>query len=205
MRRIQWSGTVRYFSGGEEVRREVLNTVTGGQWQPGTGSRTTLGTNIYDKEGERRPPSGPLGETQAAPSAAGKVPAPPAPPPSPAETAKTQAAVGELNMLASLIGGEKASVRRAAESVVVWRCAVIRAPQVRHPAQSTETFKLENLFGHDIFTKEGPGSSGAQVIQIDGAAGGEHRVALESIRDEFEVPPPPPPPEDDLLDLMDNA
>lgn len=29
-----------------------------------------------------------------------------------------------LNMLASLIGGEKASVRRAAESVVVWRCAV---------------------------------------------------------------------------------
>lgn len=170
-------GTVRYFSGGEEVRREVLNTVTGGQWQPGTGSRTTLGSNIYDKE--RRPPSGPLGETQAAPSAAGKVPAPPAPPPSPAETAKTQAAVGELNMLASLIGGEKAS--------------------------STETFKLENLFGHDIFTKEGPGSSGAQVIQIDGAAGGEHRVALESIRDEFEVPPPPPPPEDDLLDLMDNA
>ena len=100
-------------------------------------------------------------------------------PPSPAETAKTAAAVGELNLLASLIGGG-------------------------HAAQ--ETFKLENLFGHDIFTKEGPGQSAGQVIEIYGSAK-EHRVVLDSIQRDLEVPaPPPPPPEDgDLLDLMDSA
>lgn len=164
-------GTVRYFSGGQEVRREVLSTVTGNSWLPATGQRTTLGSNIYDKE--RRPPSSSASapsEVQASATNTGP-PAPPAPPPSPIEVAKTAAAVGELNMLASLIGGGHAS---------------------------TETFKLENLFGHDMFTKEGPGTSGAQVIQIDGAAaGGEHRGALDSIRDELEVPaPPPPPPEE---------
>lgn len=72
------------------------------------------------QERERKPPAP---EVQSAPSV---VPPPPAPP-SPAETAKTKAAVGELNLLASLIGSG-------------------------HAAQ--ETFKLENLFGHDIFTKE---------------------------------------------------
>eukprot|EP00438_Fugacium_kawagutii_P000483 Skav216943 [mRNA] locus=scaffold3396:103400:109863:+ [translate_table: standard] len=36
-------GTVRYFSEGQEVRREVLSTVTGSSWQASTGQRTTLG------------------------------------------------------------------------------------------------------------------------------------------------------------------
>ena len=177
-------GTVRYFSEGREVRREDLSTVTGSSWLPATGQRTTLGSNIYDKE--RRPSGGtaatPTTEVSQAAATNSGPPAPPAPPPSPIEVAKTAAAVGELNMLASLIGSGHAA---------------------------SETFKLENLFGHDMFTKEGPGAPGAQVIQIDGAeATGAHRGTLDSIRDQLEVPAPPPPPPDaadDLLDLMDSA
>jgi len=167
-------GTVRYFSEGQEVNRENLPTVSSSAWAVNAGTRTQLGSNIYEKD--RQPPPA---SSEAAPSA----PAPPPPPPPassvPDET-KTAAAVGELNMLASLIGAGA--------------------------APSSDTFKLESLFGADIFSKDGSGKS-AEVIQIDGTAPSAHRSELDSIRNEMEVPAPPPAPpaEDDLLDLMDNA
>mmetsp|Transcript_101294 Transcript_101294/g.180005 ORF Transcript_101294/g.180005 Transcript_101294/m.180005 type:complete len:380 (-) Transcript_101294:76-1215(-) len=171
-------GTVRYFSGGVEANREQVPTVSSSAWEHNTGMRTQLGCNIYEKD--RQPPPA---SNEAAAAAAPGAPAPPPPPPpapSVSDEAKKAAAVGELNMLASLIGAGS--------------------------APSSDTFKLESLFGSDIFGKDSSGKS-VEVIQIDGTASTEHRTELDSIRDSMEVeaPPPPPPGEDDLLDLMDNA
>jgi len=178
-------GTVRYFSDGQEVNRDQLPTVSSTAWvMPAEGSRTILGTNIYDKDRQAPPaPAAPAAPAAAeVTTAAPAAPAPPAPPPAPNATdeAKKAAAVGELNMLASLLGAQ--------------------------PAQAaTDSFKLESLFGADIFTKDSSGQP-VQVIQIDGSAPSDFRQNLEHIRDEMEVPAPPPgPPPDDLLDLMDNA
>jgi len=174
-------GTVRYFSGGHEVRRDALPTVTSAAWMPHGGQKTALGANIYDKDRQRTSsvPGAPVPQGSPEASHAPAAPPAPPPPPNPEDEAKKAAAVGELNMLASLIGGGQ---------------------------PVTDTFKLENLFGADIFSKDGTGQS-AQVIRIDGAS--ENRGMLDSIRNEMDVPaaPPPPPPDagSDLLDLMDNA
>lgn len=118
--------------------------------------------------------------SQQAPPAATPMPqaaaAPPAPAASPSVSATTAAAVGELNALASLIGAQPA----------------------------TDTFKLENLFGADIF--KGETAPAAEVIQIDGTAPSEHRRGLDSVRQQMEVPGGAPGgAPDDLLDLMDKA
>jgi len=99
----------------------------------------------------------------------------PAAPAAPAVSATTAAAVGELNALASLIGAQPA----------------------------TETFKLENLFGADIFKGEtGPT---AEIIQIDGTAPSEHRRGLDSVRQQMDVGGGAAGAPEDLLDLMDKA
>merc|ERR1719491_1704941 len=95
---------------------------------------------------------------------------------------KTTAAVGELKLLASLIGVA--------------------------PAPTAETFKLENLFGANVFSKEAK-ARGADFIEIDGTAPSDHARGLDSIRQQMEaldmgagdVGAAP----DDLLDLMDRA
>lgn len=169
-------GTVRYFQGGAEVAREALPVVNAGSWKPATGVRTALGSNVYEKD---RAPSA---QDQSPPPAA--TPMPPAAVAAPAAaaaaapsvSAKTAAAVGELNALASLIGAQPA----------------------------TDTFKLENLFGADIF--KGETAPAAEIIQIDGTAPSEHRLGLDSVRQQMDVgggggggAP------EDLLDLMDKA
>jgi len=172
-------GTVRYFGeGGVEVARHQLSPVSAEAWTPNPGVRTQLGSNLYEKDRsgqEGAPPP------QEAPS--GAAPPAPAPPPSapPPDSTKTAAAVGELNMLASLIGA---------------------------PPPADETFKLEHLFGANVFSKE-PKARTAEVIEIDGSAPGEYQAGLDIIRQQMEAAPPPGPPpdndEDDLLDLLDQA
>mmetsp|Transcript_55144 Transcript_55144/g.124150 ORF Transcript_55144/g.124150 Transcript_55144/m.124150 type:complete len:379 (-) Transcript_55144:93-1229(-) len=172
-------GTVRYFAGGAVVGGEALTVAQTAAWAPGTGVRTALGSNVYEKD---RAPAGhdagkPLPAATPPPAAAAA--APPPAPAAPSDTVKTKAAVGELNMLAELIGAQPA----------------------------TETFKLENLFGADIFAKPDGKGPTAEIIQIDGAAPSEHRRDLDSIRQQMEgigggAPSAAP---DDLLDLMDKA
>jgi len=174
-------GTVRYFSNGAETSREQLPTVNCQSWVSGSGARTHLGTNIYDKDRRENQPPPPASDAAPAAASPSAPPAPPAPPsaPSVSDEAKKAAAVGELNMLASLIGAG-------------------------HP-EPTDNFKLENLFGADMFSKDSGGTT-VEVIQIDGTAATDHRRDLESVANEMEVPAPPPPPaDDDLLDLMDAA
>mmetsp|Transcript_69416 Transcript_69416/g.206800 ORF Transcript_69416/g.206800 Transcript_69416/m.206800 type:complete len:374 (-) Transcript_69416:87-1208(-) len=167
-------GTVRYFQGGAEVSREALPVVHAAAWKSATGVRTALGSNVYEKD------KAPSAQQAAPPPAA--TPMPQAVPAAqagaatgPSASAKTAAAVGELNALASLIGA----------------------------APATETFKLENLFGADIFKGEtGPT---AEIIQIDGTAPSEHRRGLDSVREQMDVGGGGGGAPDDLLDLMDKA
>merc|ERR1712039_469353 len=125
------------------------------------------------------PSSGTLPAMAMPPAAAAPAQAAPAPvsPGVPAGVS-TAAAVGELNHLANLIGAQPA----------------------------TETFKLENLFGADIFAKGDGQGPGAEIIQIDGTAPSAHRSALDQIRQQMDgltLADQQPP--DDLLDLMDRA
>lgn len=179
-------GTVRYFTNGVETRREQLPCVHAGAWVPGRGLRTQLGTNIYDRDRAQAAAQEQPAATAAAvatpavlkPVAASAAPAAP----SPSDAAKRAAAVGELNLLASLIGAQ--------------------------PAAPSDTFKLESLFGADIFAKDtSGGGKPVEVIHIDGTAPSEHRQGLDSIRQQLDnvtgggdnAGP------DDLLDLMDKA
>lgn len=188
-------GTVRYFAGGAEVRQDVLPCVNSGLWQPADALRTQLGTNMYDRE--RNQASAAAASVPAAPtpgaaaaSAASEAstlqpvqrvaPSPAPAAPSVGEEAHRVAAVGELNYLASLIGAQ--------------------------PAAPSDTFKLESLFGADIFAKDTSTGQTVQVIQIDGTAPSEHRTGLDSIRQQMEIGPPEgDAAPDDLLDLMDSA
>merc|ERR1719282_145332 len=173
-------GTVRYFENGQEVSRELLPTVNSNSWKPNAGVRTQLGSNVYEKD--RQAPQEELGapsnaEMQMPPMQADQAQAAIAP----TDTAKTAAAVGELNMLASLIGAS--------------------------PAPGGETFKLENLFGANVFSKGEGQSKPSEIIQIDGAAPSEYRQGLDSIRQQMDglsVDGQSHPP-DGLLDLMDKA
>lgn len=184
----QVPGTVRYIQGGVEVRRDQLACVTAAAWKANTGSRTVLGANLYEKD---RPGGGvdgsaPSAQPEAppmAPAAHGAIP--PAPLPDPAgsqDSYKTAAAVGELKLLASLVGAA--------------------------PPPSSDTFKLENLFGAGVFTKDG-GAKGAAVIEIDGTAPSEHHRGLDNIRRQMDDlslgGADPTAPQDDLLDLLDRA
>lgn len=170
-------GTIRYFSGGVETSREQVPTVNCSSWTASTGIRTALGTNVYEKD---RPTSstGPPPPATPAPMA---TPAPqPAPTPtcSGTDSVKTAAAVGELNLLASMIGNQPA----------------------------TDTFKLENLFGADIFKADDGGGPTAEVIQIDGTAPSEHRRDLDAVRRQMEgLEGGQAEAPEDLLTLMDNA
>jgi hypothetical protein len=177
-------GTVRYFQDNQEVGREALAPVSAAAWTLNSGLRTTLGSNLYEKDRTNAPEGAPAA---AAPldsaAAASQIPSAPAPAPeSPVkDSTKTAAAVGELNMLASLIG-----------------CA---------PAAQDDHFKLENLFGANVFGIREPKARGAEVIQIDGTANTEYQSGLDSIRQQMEATGAAPAPagEDDLLDLLDQA
>lgn len=186
----QAPGTVRYFQGGIEVRRDALPSVTASSWRPSSGTRTLLGANLYEKDR----PGGADAAAPVAAAAPGVPPAPLAPAPGvgmagpvpeapPVQDAyKTAAAVGELKLLASLIGAQPVS---------------------------TDTFKLENLFGANVFAKEGQ-SRGSEIIEIDGTAPGDHARGLDDIRRQmddlsFGAPPPPAEGQDDLLDLLDRT
>jgi len=183
-------GTVRYFQGNVETQRHALPCVTSASWRPSSGERTALGANLYEKD---RPGTDPAAAAAAA--------VPPAPlPPAPAAVSNeaplaaahhaplgsqdsyhTAAAVGELKLLASLIGA---------------------------PPPSTDTIKLENLFGAGVFSKDGK-EKGANIIEIDGTAPSDHARGLDSIRNQFDglslVGPAPTPEQDDLLDLLDRS
>merc|ERR1719221_631031 len=52
-------GTVRYFSGGVEAGREALPVCHAAAWVAGTGIRTALGSNVYEKD--RVPVGQPVG------------------------------------------------------------------------------------------------------------------------------------------------
>merc|ERR1712232_797979 len=167
-------GTVRYFSAGQEYRQELLQTVSCSSWTPHAGVRTHLGTNLYEKD-RSVPPA-----ASAAPAEApAEIPLPPRPPVPPAEAAAvTAAAVGELNMLASLIGSQ--------------------------PVHHDDHFKLESLFSENVFNKAAS-AKGAEVIQIDGSSPSDYSASLDAVRAQMEglnVAPPPPPADDDLLDLL---
>lgn len=173
-------GTVRYFENGQEVSRECLPTVNCTSWKPSTGVRTHLGSNVYEKD---RPTThdehgaAANAEMQIPPTQADQAQAAAGP----TDSAKTAAAVGELNMLASLIGAS--------------------------PAPGNETFKLENLFGANVFSKGDGQAKPSEIIQIDGTAPSAYREGLDSIRQQMEglnVGGDPAAP-DGLLDLMDKA
>lgn len=170
-------GTVRYFDGGVEVSREQLPTACYDRWKANSGVRTALGSNVYEKDRSTAPDAAPPAATPA--PAATPVPMAAqasAPPPVPSAVS-ARAAVGELNHLANLIGSQPA----------------------------TETFKLENLFGADIFGKDGQGQS-VEIINIDGNAPSAHRSALDELRQQMDgLTAADQQPPDDLLDLMDAA
>lgn len=166
-------GTIRYFNAGQVVRREALPVVNASQWGAKKGVRSTLGCNVYTKNA-----------TIPAPAPATPAPAPvpvveePAPVQPAVDQAKRAAAVGELNLLASLIGA---------------------------PPPAADTFKLESLFCSDIFAKDGS-SKGVDTIEIDGTAPSQHRHSLETIRQQMEAADGATAGgADDLLDLMDQA
>lgn len=170
-------GTVRYFQGGQQARVQSLGVVCANNWKTNNGVRTTLGANLYEKD---RPQGEDTSNAPAPESATAAAPA--AAPADQKDSAKTAAAVGELNMLASLIGAQA--------------------------APANETFKLESLFGSNVFSKDaGKASSGAEVIQIDGTAPSDHHKGLESIRQQMDGidAPQAAAGQDDLLDLMDKA
>eukprot|EP00929_Paragymnodinium_shiwhaense_P109453 TRINITY_DN75880_c0_g1_i1.p1 TRINITY_DN75880_c0_g1~~TRINITY_DN75880_c0_g1_i1.p1 ORF type:complete len:393 (-),score=105.11 TRINITY_DN75880_c0_g1_i1:77-1255(-) len=175
-------GTVRYFGeGGVETSRTTLSAASTNAWKQGSVARTRLGSNLYEKDKSSKDGAPPAAAPPAEP--APPVPSPPssAVPPTPEDTSGAAArAVSELNMLASLIGAP--------------------APN------QVDNFKLENLFGSNVFQKDAKPKA-AEVIEIDGCAPSAYAEGLDQIRNEFDVaaPPPGPPPEDDLLDLLDQA
>jgi hypothetical protein len=178
----QLPGTVRYFQGGVETGRECLPCATASSWAINTGTRTALGANLYEKD---RPgaDSAPVAEAGMAPASAHSASPAPAETGMPQDSHKVAAAVGELKLLASLIGAQ--------------------------PAPSNETFKLENLFGAGVFSKDSK-TDRAGVIQIDGSAPGDHHRGLDSIRQQFQgldlgAQQAPQDERQDLMDLMDGA
>lgn len=179
----EFPGTITYFSSGIEVRREILPTAAGNLWAEYSGERTVLGCNLYDKASQPPEDGGPAAPAPVGAGEAAGVPRGLAAAPGFAEDpARTAAAVAEVNTLASLIGVQ--------------------------PPQGESMMKLENLFGENVFSKEGRASAAGGVIQIDGAASSEYRANLEELGQEFEGIGADQPPEgeaDDLLDLMDQA
>lgn len=175
-------GTLRYFSGGAESGRDLLPVASQSAWKVGSGARTSLGSNVYSKESSG-PSAAPASTPEAAAAGRAEPPAPTSPT-SPSDSAKTAAAVGELNLLASLIGAS--------------------------PAPAQDTFKLEALFGGHVFLKESQSkSAGVEVIQIDGGAS-SHRKDLDSVRKQLESLEGQGggtgnDGDDDLLDLLDQA
>lgn len=176
----QVPGTVRYFDGGTEVRADLLPVVNAGMWSAPTGSaaRTHLGGNLYEskRSGDAGAPGSPSGAPPAQEAQLAPAPTPTPEPATPSQTAA--AAVGELNFLASLV-----------------------APTA---APSGETFKLESLFGQDMFSNDGSGGV-TPIIQIDGSAPSEYRAGLQNVRAEMDAPEGQAGAPDDLLDLMDQA
>jgi len=169
-------GTVRYFQGGNEVRRDQLGTVSSGSFGAAVDDRrTSLGANLYEKD-------------RAAPAAA---PAPEAAPvaeqaaasietPAPVAAAGSAAAVGELNLLASLIGAQPPSA----------------------DTFKLESLFSANVFNKDGPAK----ARGSDVIEIDGTTPSDHHRGLDQIRQQMDIGSyAAPAQEDSLLDLMDNA
>jgi len=184
-------GTVRYFAGGQEVRREALACISAQTWQLSSGRPTSLGCNLYEKDRSGADGAAGAAAGQAAAGAEG-LPAnaaagsadpsrPATAPHEMAPTPGTAAAVGELKLLASLIGTQ--------------------------PAPPTEQFKLENLFGANVFSKDGRSNTG-EIIQIDGTAPTDHTRHVDTVRRQMEglgVGGDGTERPDDLLDLMDKA
>merc|ERR1711871_1836419 len=120
-------GTVRYLQNGQDAGTFEVQLISSSNWNVSAGAASTLGGNLYAK-------GRPSAAKENAPPAA--EPAKPAmAPPAPSPAGQTAAAVGELNLLASLIGAQPAS---------------------------QDTFKLENLFGANVFGKD-DASGGAKV------------------------------------------
>jgi len=167
-------GTVRYFSGGVEDRREQLNIVSATAWKLGSGTRTSLGANLYDKDRSAAKAAGgscPPGAVREPSRMPEKI--------AEEDASKTAAAVGELNLLASLIGAQP-------------------------PSSGSETFKLESLFGANVFERGDRGRN--DVISIDGSAPSDFRAGLENVRKQMEgIQVSEEEDADDLLDLMDKA
>mmetsp|Transcript_41609 Transcript_41609/g.114707 ORF Transcript_41609/g.114707 Transcript_41609/m.114707 type:complete len:390 (+) Transcript_41609:97-1266(+) len=161
-------GTVRYFEGGTEVRREQLPLVSVSSWVPHNGQPSKLGFNLYVKD-RAVPPEGAPAQASPAPPAPPMPPAPAShatatlPPPVSSSKDNSAAAVGELNMLASLIG-----------------CS---------PVGQEEHFKLENLFGANVFAKDVKAKS-AEIIHIDGANQSAYSAGLDSIRQQMDIGAP---------------
>lgn len=173
-------GTVRYFQGGNEVRRDQLAPISSGSFGAAADDcRTSLGANLYEKDRNTGAPAA-APAPEAAPVAE-QAAASPMEAPAPAAHAGSAAAVGELNLLASLIGVNQGS--------------------------NADTFKLEHLFSSNVFGKDGPAkASGPEVIEIDGTAPSDHHRGLDRIRQQMDIGNVDPhSQQDDLLDLMDNA
>mmetsp|Transcript_8690 Transcript_8690/g.22239 ORF Transcript_8690/g.22239 Transcript_8690/m.22239 type:complete len:382 (+) Transcript_8690:90-1235(+) len=173
-------GTVRYIQGGQEVSRDQLPTVSANSWAPASGVRTALGGNVYEKDRQAPAEALPAAAPHEA-AAPGALPPAAAPGTAPQDLAKRAAAVGELNLLASLIGNQ--------------------------PASGDEHFKLESLFSANVFGIPDAGGATSEVIQIDGRAPTQHTQNLEAIRQQMDLSGPAGDAGDspDLLDLMDNA
>lgn len=92
-------GTVRYFSGGQEIRRHCLPVISSHRWSPHSGVRTNIGANVYDVEPRAGSPA-----PQSAAIASQPVPG------DVAAATRRMAAVSELNSLASLIGPPPSSL-----------------------------------------------------------------------------------------------
>ena len=187
----QKPGTLRYSQQGQDAGTFELPLVSSSNWKPSAGTVSSLGANLYAKDrGAAAKENAPPASDHANPSMAHSIPAAMSSAPVGAPGQCTAAAVGELNMLASLIGTQ--------------------------PASTQDTFKLENLFGAGVFDKKDPGKArAADVIEIDGTAPSVHREAVDSVRrqmDSLDLGAPQgghgnqvDDQGQDLLDLMDQA
>lgn len=187
----QKPGTLRYFQQGQDAGTFELPLVSSSNWKPSAGTVSPLGANLYAKDrGAAAKENAPPASDHSNPSVAHGMPAAMSSAPVGAPGQCTAAAVGELNMLASLIGTQ--------------------------PASTQDTFKLENLFGAGVFDKKDPGKArAADVIEIDGTVPSAHREAVDSVRrqmDNLDLGAPQggygnqvDDQGQDLLDLMDQA
>lgn len=169
-------GSVRYFENEREVRRETLLVASSSVWKSGHEAQNMLGSNLYMREQSANPGDvhAPH-ETLASPAATSTPSAQDG-----SASVNTAAAVGELNMLASLIGTQ--------------------------PVAVGEEIKLEQLFAANVGLKD-PNGPILEVIQIDGTRPSDFHLGLDTVRQQMEggITEEDARKSDDLLDLLDRA